>query len=95
VESLKPGEICTESYLCVGCFDNIVETQNLEAYLKTKFCRFLLLQALSSMNITKDKFCYVPIQDFSNAWTDEALYEKYDLSQEEIDFIESMIKPME
>lgn len=95
VETLNPGEICTESYLCVGCFDNITETQNLESYLKTKFCRFLLLQALSSMNITKDKFCYVPIQDFTKLWTDEELYRKYDLSQEEIDFIESMIKPME
>lgn len=47
------------------------------------------------MNITKDKFCYVPIQDFSKPWTDEELYAKYGLTQEEIDFIESMIKPME
>ena len=95
IELLKPQEICTESYLCVGNYDNITESQHLEIYLKTKFCRFLLLQALSSMNITKDKFCYVPMQDFSKPWTDEELYAKYGLTEEEISFIESMIKPME
>ena len=95
VELLNPNEVCTESYLCVGNYDNIENARNLEKYLTTKFVRFLLLQALSSMNITKDKFCFVPMQDFSKPWTDEELYAKYDLTQEEIDFIESMIKPME
>ena len=38
---------------------------------------------------------FVPMQDFSKPWTDEELYAKYKLTQEEIDFIESMIKPME
>ena len=92
VEALKPGEVCTESYLCVGNYDNEKQALNLEKYLKTKFCRFLLLQALSSMNITKDKFCYVPIQDFNESWTDEILYAKYGFSKEEIDFVESMIR---
>lgn len=95
VDYLKPYEVCTESYLCVGDYNSEEEAINTVRYLKTKFCRFLLLQALSSMNITKDKFCYVPIQDFSKPWTDEELYAKYNLSQEEINFIETMIKPME
>lgn len=47
------------------------------------------------MNITKDKFCYVPLQDFTKPWTDEELYQKYNLTDEEISFIESMIKPMD
>ena len=38
---------------------------------------------------------YVPMQDFSKPWTDEELYKKYNLTQEEIDFIESMIRPRE
>ena len=38
---------------------------------------------------------FVPLQDFSKPWTDEELYAKYGLTKEEIDFIESMIKPME
>jgi len=95
LEVLKPEEICTESYLCVGNYDNEKEANNLKDYLATKFVRFLLLQALTSMNITKDKFCFVPIQDFNEEWNDEKLYKKYDLTQDEIDFIESMIRPME
>ena len=54
-----------------------------------------MLQALTSINISRDKFCFVPMQDFSKPWTDEELYKKYGLTQEEIDFIENMIKPME
>ena len=37
---------------------------------------------------------FVPMQDFSKPWTDEELYKKYNLTDEEIAFIESMIKPM-
>ena len=84
LEVLKPEEICTESYLCVGNYDNEKEANNLKDYLATKFVRFLLLQALTSMNITKDKFCFVPIQDFNQEWTDEKLYKKYGLTQRSI-----------
>ena len=45
--------------------------------------------------INKDAFQFVPLQDFSHPWTDEMLYKKYDLNDEEIAFIESMIRPME
>lgn len=64
-------------------------------YLKTKFVRFLLMQMLASMNMTKSTYCFVPMQDFSKLWTDEELYAKYNLSAEEIAFIDSVIKPME
>ncbi len=64
-------------------------------YLKSKFSRFLILMALSSIHISKTTFSFVPIQDFSKPWTDEELYTKYGLTDEEIAFIESMIKPME
>ena len=65
------------------------------AYLKTKFVRFLVSQLTSTQHISKMSFSFVPIQDFSKPWTDEELYEKYGLTDEEIAFIESMIKPME
>ena len=75
------------------------------SYAATKFFRFLLLQALSSIHITKDKFCFVPVQDFTDNsdidWSqpipeiDKQLYAKYGLDDSEIEFIESMIKPME
>ena len=45
--------------------------------------------------IAKNSFMFVPMQDFSHPWTDEELYAKYGLTDEEVTFIESMIKPME
>lgn len=44
--------------------------------------------------MTQSTYSFVPIQDFSKPWTDEKLYEKYGLSDEEIAFIDSMIEPM-
>ena len=92
---LKPQEICTETYLCIGNFNNKIEANNLYKYLKTKFFRFLLLQALTSINISKDKFCFIPIQDFTKSFNDAELYKKYKLTQAEIDFIEATIRPIE
>jgi hypothetical protein len=50
---------------------------------------------LLTQKIAKDKFKYIPAQNFKESWTDKKLYKKYDSSEEEINFIESMIKPME
>jgi len=91
---LKPKEVCTHTYLVAGGYDNATMAQNLKSYLETKFVRFLLVQSISGMDISRDKFVFVPMQDFSDAWTDEKLYKKYKLTKEEIEFIESMIRPM-
>lgn len=95
LQVLAPNEVCTETYLILGVFDDTVEALNMCTYVKTKLFRFLMLQALTSIHITRDSFQFVPIQDFSKSWTDEELYKKYKLTKEEIAFIESMIKPME
>ena len=95
LQVLAPNEVCTETYLVLDTFDSINEAENLCSYASTKLFRFLLLQALTSIHITKESFLFVPIQDFSHPWTDEMLYKKYDLNDEEIAFIESMIRPME
>ena len=105
IKILNPNEVCTETYLILKNFSYIKSAKNLCMYVKTKFFRFLLLQALTSINISKEKFCFVPQQDFTEKsdidWSvpipeiDKQLYKKYDLTQEEIGFIESMIKPME
>ena len=63
--------------------------------MKTKFFRFLVMLKKNTQNGTRGVYQFVPLQDFSKPWTDEELYKKYNLSKEEIDFIESMIKPME
>lgn len=92
---LGPNEVCTDSYLIAYTSDSLVEVDNCIKYMKTKFFRFLLLQAVSSINLSKDKFIFVPDQNYLQVWDDIKLYEKYNLSETEIDFIESMIKPME
>jgi site-specific DNA-methyltransferase (adenine-specific) len=79
----------------LSTFNNEKEAINLRDYVKTNFFRFLLSTILLTQNIAKDKFQFVPLQDFSHPWTDEMLYKKYGLSDEEIAFIESMIRPME
>jgi len=95
LEILKPNEICTETYIIVGSFKSEKGCINLLSYLKTKFTRFLVSQLSFSQDITKDRFAFVPIEDFSEPWTDEKLYRKYSLTDDEIAFIESMIRPMD
>ena len=95
LQILKPNEVCTETYLVLGAYDDEQTAKNMQSYVATKFFRFLLLQALTSIHITRDSFCFVPMQDFSQPWTDEELYAKYGLTEEEIAFIESLIRHME
>lgn len=90
----EKGSCCTETYLVANSFDNLYEAKNFEQYLKTKFLRFLIALKKHTQHLTKDKFEFVPDLPMSSSWTDEILYRKYNLTQEEIDFIESMIKPM-
>lgn len=95
IKLLKPSEVCTDSYIVAGSYDTEDKARNLESYLKTKFARFLVLQAAASINLSKATYSFVPLQDFSHPWTDEMLYKKYGLTDDEIAFIESMIRPME
>ncbi|MBQ4514327.1 MAG: Eco57I restriction-modification methylase domain-containing protein [Anaerolineaceae bacterium] len=94
LEVLQPGEVCTETYVVVKSFDTEEEAVNLYEYLKTKFARYLILQACSSIMITKNSFIFLPDQDFSRSWSDNDLFVKYQLSASEISNIESTIKPM-
>ena len=91
----EPGTICTETFLIIGTYETKEEAMNCLSYIKTKFFRALLFFNRHSLNISRESFELIPLQDFSHPWTDEMLYKKYDLSPEETDFIESMIRPME
>lgn len=105
VKLLYPNEICTQSYLVGNLFEDSLSAENFIKYLYTRFVRILILPTLTSQDLSKDKFQFVPLQDFTSKsdidWSktikeiDQQLYRKYDLSEEEIAFIESMIKPME
>lgn len=95
LEILKPNEVCTETYVIIDAFDNERQAENLLKYLKTKFARYLVLQACSSIMVTKASYIFVPMQDFDVEWTDQKLYEKYGLTEDEIEQIEATIKPMD
>ena len=89
----EPMSVCSQTYVYVK-FNTIEEAKNFISYLKTRLFRILV----SSMKITQDALAgvyhFVPMQDFSQAWTDKDLYEKYDLTPNEVEYVETMIKPM-
>ncbi|MDD6738377.1 MAG: Eco57I restriction-modification methylase domain-containing protein, partial [Prevotella sp.] len=95
IDMIGPNTICTETYLVIGAFETKEEAENLISYMKTRFFRYLVSVFMVSHHLTKDAYRLVPLQDFSHPWTDEMLYEKYGLDDNEIAFIESMIRPME
>ena len=90
-----PNMICSGTYLMIGPFDDDKTMNNILSYMKTKFFRCLVAVNKISQNASYKVYESVPMQDFSKPWTDEELYKKYNLTQEEIDFIESMIRPMD
>ena len=91
----KPNEVCTETFLLIGPFVSELLQRNCLSYMKTNFFKILLYFGKGTMQVTKSVFGLIPLQDFSESWTDEKLYKKYGLTKEEIDFIERMIRPME
>lgn len=93
-ENGEKDMICSETFLAIGPFSTKNLMGNISQYMQTKFFR-LLVGIRKNKNMTHKTYAYVPLQDFSHPWTDEMLYKKYKLTKEEIDFIESMIKPME
>ena len=87
--------VCTETYLVVGPFDNTEYAKNVISYTQTKFFHIMVSIMKITQNTMQKAYSAVPLQDFSKPWTDEELYVKYRLTNEEIAFIESIIRPMD
>lgn len=92
---VEPNTCCTETYIVIGPFPDEKTAANVYSYMQTKFFHLLLSLKKVSQGLSSKVFSLIPLQDFSEPWTDEKLYKKYSLTQAEIDFIESMIKPMD
>ena len=90
-----PNTVCTETYLVVAALSSEQECRNLVEYLKLKFSRFLIAQMSFSQDITKDRFSFVPELNWEQKYSDETLYEKYKLTVDEVNFINSSIMEME
>lgn len=92
---VAPKSCCTETYLVVGPFENKESAENAISYIQTKFFHTMVSLMKITQNTMQKAYTCVPIQDFSKSWTDAELYAKYNLTEEEIAFIENKIKPME
>lgn len=91
----EPNTACTETYLLIGTFSNKATCENVMSYIKTRFFRFLVMLRKNTQDATRSVYQFVPQQDFSKSWTDKELYQKYGLDNEEIAFIEKMVREME
>lgn len=89
----EPGS-CNSNTYSVVVLSSEVEANNFTSYLKTKFVRYMVATRTVTQDMAPKSFEFVPVQDFSTEWTDEALYKKYGLTQDEIDAIENTIPEM-
>ena len=91
----EPNSCCSETYLVIGPFRDKNRCENVISYMKSRFFRFLILLVKNTQHATKKVYQFVPQQKFDKPWTDEELYKKYSLTEEEIKFVESKVKIME
>ena len=95
----EPNSVCSQTYLVLG-YDpkahNFTkeECENIISYMRTKFFRFMVFIKKKTQDNPSGVFQFVPLQDWSKPWSDAELYQRYDLSKTEIEYIEAMIKPM-
>jgi superfamily II DNA or RNA helicase len=101
----EPNSCCTETYVVVGPFESQEIALNVINYMKTRLFRFLVMLRKHTQHAARSVYTFVPMQDFSTKsdinWSraiseiDQQLYNKYEINDEEVAFIESMIRAME
>jgi site-specific DNA-methyltransferase (adenine-specific) len=91
----EPGSICSETYLCIGPLDSKGEAESVLSYLTCRLTRLLILLHKPSQDTTRKVYTFVPTQSWTKQWTDADLYAKYGLNDDEIAFIEKIVRPME
>ena len=82
----------SDTFLCIAHSNDRAYVENVEKYFDTKFVNYFMWNALGTHNISKDKFCFVPVVDFTKEWDDNSLYKYFEFSEEEIKEIEDTIK---
>jgi site-specific DNA-methyltransferase (adenine-specific) len=88
-----PPSVATQTFLAF-CVASEAEAQSLQSYYRTKFFRHLVSLRKLTQDALRPMYSWVPVQTWDRQWTDEALYKKYGLTQQEIDYIEAVIRPM-
>ena len=96
----EKDSVCSQTYILIGYLPgkhdfSISQCENIISYISTRFVRYLISIKKKTQDVTSASFQFVPVQDWSKPWDDNELYKKYKLSREDIDYIESKIKPLE
>lgn len=90
----EPGSVCTQTYLVAGPLNSKDEAESVESYLQTRLARFLVSLRKPAQHVFRGMYRWVPVQPWNQQWTDAALYQKYGITDDEIAFIEQLIRPM-
>jgi site-specific DNA-methyltransferase (adenine-specific) len=89
-EIANPNEVCSSSFSHFS-FDTEQECISLRSYLTTKFIKFLIKVKKPTQRVKKDVFSLVPIVPFDRNWTDENVFEYFNLSEEDIKYLDKII----
>lgn len=93
-EVARENAICSQTFLYAK-FESKIAAYNFACYLKTKFFRLLVSAAKITQDAPSGVYRFVPLLDLSKAWSDSELYKLYKLTEDEIKYVDSMIKPMD
>ncbi|WP_214056876.1 Eco57I restriction-modification methylase domain-containing protein [Nocardioides aquaticus] len=85
---------CSGTYLVVGAYEKMEQAGNLDAFLRTRFVRFLIQLRMNTQDIKRDTFAFVPDLPMASRWTDADLYQRYGLDASEVEFIKSQVREM-
>lgn len=91
----EPNTVCTQTWIVAGPLESQTQAETVARYLQTSFVRFLVSLRKISQHAMKGVYRWVPQQDWNQACTDEELYKRYSLTEDEIAFINTMIRSME
>lgn len=85
--------VCTQSFLLFH-IGSRKAAASLQSYYTTRFFRFLVSQRKITQDASHSTYIWVPIQKWDRTWTDDELYEKYDITKKEQAYIESQVREM-
>jgi len=91
----EPGSACTETYIVIGPLKNEKIAKNVMSYMRTKFFRFLMILIKNTQDVPRRVYSFIPMQNFNENWSDEKLFKKYGISNEEEQFINLLVRPMQ
>lgn len=91
----EPGTISSETYLCIGPFDSRSEAESALTYLSCRLPRLLIQLRKASQHVTGKVYGFVPKQEWTQRWTDADLYARYGLTDDEIAFVEKVVRPID